>query len=186
MKKFLAVLLPVILIGSLASSFFVAASPCPVELPRPEIGWTTGRTPALTRPGTEGDIRPHEVWSVHHEWNEDGTAVLRRVRLLQGVGAVNLRNSNHPGGRAIPTEYLNVISQVYAGTVAIPTGRFWRAWTGPICTEWWVEVDTVDIFGRHLRGVIISTMLVNIADYMATGNPEAGAWTPGAGAIQMW
>ena len=200
MKKFLVVLLPVILIGSLASIMFVAAqniSPCPVAWERPAQGWTQPATPASAMPGAwTGTTNPMEVWAVHHEWNEDGTALLARVRQLRGNespfapphplanpgGFVNIRNSNLPGGRAIPAEYLNVIAQVPAGTIVYPTGDWWHAWTAGGCNEWWVEVEAFwnDSQNRPwaIRGVMISSMLVCRGLLAATGNVEASTWTP--------
>ena len=192
MKKFLAVLLPIILIGSLASSIFVSASPCDPALWRPSTGWTqagqhnlanTATTPAGNFPGFDGQSGWFEVRPVTHNWNEDGTVLLSRVVHPRGMvgGAVNIRSVYIPGGRALEAEYGNVISQIpvwFGGEMNYvwATGEFFMAGTTP-CWGFWVVVYATDIFGVERHGVMHNQHLLN---------PETGAvWIPGVGAVQL-
>ena len=223
MKKFLVVLLPVMLIGSLATVMFVAAqniSPCPVAWERPEVGWTQPATPAKAMPGSSLNVGWFEVWAVDHEWNEDGTALLSRTRMRRGAehpnpairalagvrvgspfapphpqanpgGFVNIRSLHAPGGRAIPAEYGNVITQVPSGTEVWVDGRFYNAWTAGGCSEWWVVVTAgwfdVNDFWIEVEGVMISSMLVDIGLlYYLGGDVERATWVPGPGAVRLW
>ena len=190
MRKFLAVLLPIILVGSLASSILVSATPCDPAIWRPAYGWTGAgqhigpnqtTTPAAHFVGSEGNSGWFELRPITHNWNEDGTVLLSSVRHQRRMvgGVVNLRLQTHPGGRALGTEYNNVIAQVPVmrdGEVnyVFATGEFFMAGTSP-CWGFWVVVDAVDIFGVNQRGVMHSSMVLF---------PDTGAeWFPGPDAV---
>ena len=134
MKKFLAILLPVILIGSLVTSFTVAA--CPFDdSTRPEEGWgvlARGALPQVVQRAipTEGGIE-----FVVTPW-QDGR--------FHPDGASNMRWT--PAGRQ--HEENNNFVAVPAGQIVVSTGNDGVfAWTMACRTDRWWHVSWVQDLG---------------------------------------
>ena len=190
MKKFLAVVVPVILIASLMSTMLVAARPTGAWRPEPWDGQGGWPTDTVTLPMlTGGNTGAFEVWVRLQYWNADATVLEWSSRAARGVGAVNMRHNyaGDVGGRGeggqFPGEFRNVITQIPAGLVVEATGRYHNAWSPGINPEFWVEVVAtwVDQWGvqRWYQGYMINSMLVcpHRVDNLGY-SVEAATWRP--------
>ena len=127
MKKFVAVLLPIILIGSLAMGFAVSAAPCPVD--DPDARWdhvARNQLPQLRYPvplaqGYDFLICPWDSGRIHP------------------TGATRMRST--PAGRA--GEYAeNHVVTIPAGQMVTSTGQDgFFAWTMACNSDVWIHVE---------------------------------------------
>ena len=138
-RKFVAVVLPIILIGSLLSAFAVVA--CPIDdSTRPADGWSSVATPPAAGfyEGTGGGQE----------------AYLTRTVRLRGTPAGRQGDSN---------DLHNVTGSVRAGTVFVHDVH--RAWTNPCHNEYWVLVG-LEAGGAPV-GWIIARYIENFATIRA-------------------
>ena len=154
MKKFVAVLLPIILIGSLVMGFTVAASPCIPEDPEP--GWDVVSRPNLPelarRAWDFGEGYQFTIWP----WqcgrrHVDGSIVLRST----------------PAGNDQDTRqnYVTTIPARIGGVqqVVVTVGPAYLAWTNndnPVNS--WLRVRYVDPIGRVFEGYLHRRHLVPV------------------------
>ena len=147
MKKFLAVLLPIILIGSLMSAFAVSAQPGCVA-PGP--------------PGTvQEHVNPRQVFS-------DGHADDFVINAGFVGGAVNLRATSGGGAPIVAG------GPVPHGTTVTTTGVYHPAWvtwgwnpatqamgwvTHPQNNAWWVQIQVPGLGGIIRTGFVLNCFL---------------------------